>query len=287
MDSSSAAAFWCTDGYASRPHSTAVGRCAAASSRSTSRTTHTPRSSARASRSSTVRWTAGSGMFTVTGGAAGPHTDPGPRRTVPGPGPDDPSAVPRPRSPGRRPRACSPGARLRGRPAPRPAPGSVARSSPYDHGITVVSVRRRTPSHEHPLPPRSVRGVTHLEGLEAAPRQRGLDLLPGAEPQRGDRGDRHVLVHQAHHTAEGDQLPAHVQQLVPGLHPAGAGHVHRLEGVLLAPPLPGPHLRDPGLEDQVATGSKGPDRKSTRLHSSHVAISYAVFCLKKKRIIAL
>src|SRR5690625_5683139 len=27
----------------------------------------------------------------------------------------------------------------------------------------------------------------------------------------------------------------------------------------------------------------GQDRKSTRLNSSHVAISYAVFCLKKKR----
>src|SRR5439155_19178439 len=26
------------------------------------------------------------------------------------------------------------------------------------------------------------------------------------------------------------------------------------------------------------------DRKSTRLNSSHVAISYAVFCLKKKRL---
>src|SRR5690625_6694464 len=26
-----------------------------------------------------------------------------------------------------------------------------------------------------------------------------------------------------------------------------------------------------------------PDRKSTRLNSSHVAISYAVFCLRKKR----
>src|SRR5699024_12739528 len=27
-----------------------------------------------------------------------------------------------------------------------------------------------------------------------------------------------------------------------------------------------------------------PDRKSTRLNSSHVSISYAVFCLKKKRM---
>src|SRR5690625_7097528 len=31
-------------------------------------------------------------------------------------------------------------------------------------------------------------------------------------------------------------------------------------------------------------GQRQGDRKSTRLNSSHVAISYAVFCLKKKRI---
>src|SRR3989442_8330806 len=29
---------------------------------------------------------------------------------------------------------------------------------------------------------------------------------------------------------------------------------------------------------------RGTDRKSTRLNSSHVRISYAVFCLKKKRL---
>src|SRR3712207_7001340 len=29
----------------------------------------------------------------------------------------------------------------------------------------------------------------------------------------------------------------------------------------------------------------GPDRKSTRLNSSHANISYAVFCLKKKKIL--
>src|SRR5690625_5039320 len=33
------------------------------------------------------------------------------------------------------------------------------------------------------------------------------------------------------------------------------------------------------------TGAFGSDRKSTRLNSSHVAISYAVFCLKKKTYI--
>src|SRR5688572_31688939 len=31
------------------------------------------------------------------------------------------------------------------------------------------------------------------------------------------------------------------------------------------------------------TGASGPDRKSTRLNSSHSQISYAVFCLKKKK----
>src|SRR5207253_8287164 len=34
----------------------------------------------------------------------------------------------------------------------------------------------------------------------------------------------------------------------------------------------------PSFQPRCATG----DRKSTRLNSSHVAISYAVFCLKKK-----
>src|SRR5439155_24273935 len=36
------------------------------------------------------------------------------------------------------------------------------------------------------------------------------------------------------------------------------------------------------LEKAVRKGANG-DRKSTRLNSSHVAISYAVFCLKKKK----
>src|SRR5690348_17590893 len=33
-----------------------------------------------------------------------------------------------------------------------------------------------------------------------------------------------------------------------------------------------------------ARRAQGPDRKSTRLNSSHPSISYAVFCLKKKKI---
>src|SRR5256885_12071401 len=34
----------------------------------------------------------------------------------------------------------------------------------------------------------------------------------------------------------------------------------------------------------IAESSSGSDRKSTRLNSSHLVISYAVFCLKKKTI---
>src|SRR2546422_7002816 len=37
------------------------------------------------------------------------------------------------------------------------------------------------------------------------------------------------------------------------------------------------------LRVQAARGSAIPDRKSTRLNSSHGYISYAVFCLKKKK----
>src|SRR5690625_6111085 len=39
------------------------------------------------------------------------------------------------------------------------------------------------------------------------------------------------------------------------------------------------YLESKGIETYV----KYKDRKSTRLNSSHVAISYAVFCLKKKK----
>src|SRR5690348_18024936 len=36
-------------------------------------------------------------------------------------------------------------------------------------------------------------------------------------------------------------------------------------------------------QKEIAEKSKAEDRKSTRLNSSHPSISYAVFCLKKKK----
>src|SRR5690606_40600057 len=38
------------------------------------------------------------------------------------------------------------------------------------------------------------------------------------------------------------------------------------------------------LERKARVLKANPDRKSTRLNSSHVKISYAVFCLKKKKM---
>src|SRR5690625_7112353 len=56
-----------------------------------------------------------------------------------------------------------------------------------------------------------------------------------------------------------------------GVMPAGVAHLHRL----------GIH---PDGQEFVGVRYCAPgDRKSTRLNSSHVAISYAVFCLKKNK----
>src|SRR5258708_21423750 len=44
-------------------------------------------------------------------------------------------------------------------------------------------------------------------------------------------------------------------------------------------------LRTKGEESHQLMMSATPDRKSTRLNSSHQIISYAVFCLKKKNTI--
>src|SRR3712207_7959066 len=40
---------------------------------------------------------------------------------------------------------------------------------------------------------------------------------------------------------------------------------------------------NPGTGSSRSFGDPDPDRKSTRLNSSHANISYAVFCLKKKK----
>src|SRR5256885_6218208 len=51
----------------------------------------------------------------------------------------------------------------------------------------------------------------------------------------------------------------------------------KIGGPSIYPPIPS------SAGDTVYGGFNWPDRKSTRLNSSHLVISYAVFCLKKKK----
>src|SRR5256885_5940031 len=70
---------------------------------------------------------------------------------------------------------------------------------------------------------------------------------------------------------------------VPGVAPAVVAHLvldDRL--VALDEPSPGQHdVLAARFDDDDER--RGRDRKSTRLNSSHLVISYAVFCLKKKK----
>src|SRR5690348_17904534 len=63
------------------------------------------------------------------------------------------------------------------------------------------------------------------------------------------------------------------------LYVAGVSPVLRREYAVRQPPLIAKQIMQHGS----AIDSIGQDRKSTRLNSSHPSISYAVFCLKKKK----
>src|SRR3712207_7951621 len=62
--------------------------------------------------------------------------------------------------------------------------------------------------------------------------------------------------------------------------PSPGPDVHRARGQGVLRPGAGQVRRRPVAEDDEVDV----DRKSTRLNSSHANISYAVFCLKKKKI---
>src|SRR5688500_19092362 len=57
-------------------------------------------------------------------------------------------------------------------------------------------------------------------------------------------------------------------------------NLERMDGTFTVHPI---HGRQPIDIFEIAVDIQG-DRKSTRLNSSHLVISYAVFCLKKKKI---
>src|SRR3712207_7150476 len=60
----------------------------------------------------------------------------------------------------------------------------------------------------------------------------------------------------------------------------GAGLQHQIR----VPHPAAPALLGAGAAEQHRAAALPPDRKSTRLNSSHANISYAVFCLEKKNI---
>src|SRR5256885_5339974 len=59
-----------------------------------------------------------------------------------------------------------------------------------------------------------------------------------------------------------------------------------LAGPRRQPRCPARPGRSAGQPDHGALQPSAADRKSTRLNSSHLVISYAVFCLKKKKILS-
>src|SRR2546426_9392624 len=63
----------------------------------------------------------------------------------------------------------------------------------------------------------------------------------------------------------------------PHQHPPERGSDPRVQG-----PYPGQRRHGPAREERLVASAHA-DRKSTRLNSSHLVISYAVFCLKKKK----
>src|SRR5439155_11260804 len=83
-------------------------------------------------------------------------------------------------------------------------------------------------------------------------------------------------------SCHGSSLQSRAEEL---LHLAGVGAAAGLLHHLADQRVDHAVLAPAELLDEHRVGVDHLDRKSTRLNSSHVAISYAVFCLKKKKII--
>src|SRR5438034_7490154 len=133
---------------------------------------------------------------------------------------------------------------------------------------------------------RAVSSISAPERLEEARHDRLPERVPrgladpGLPVAQADHGLRHravapgaadVAERAAHHVTRGAHV-AHVAHADVELAVHGAGH----DGPLGALDL-GEELGELGDERGLR------DRKSTRLNSSHTVISYAVFCLKKKK----
>src|SRR5438552_7434635 len=114
----------------------------------------------------------------------------------------------------------------------------------------------------------------------------GLSIVPSEFPESASD--------DGHGAAGRHVVPGHRRAVLPGLAPGGRILLPRtgtsdrcfgnlpLPGVAPVPVVPpGRPVHQRVLPARWPDGGR-PDRKSTRLNSSHQIISYAVFCLKKK-----
>src|SRR3712207_8380685 len=80
--------------------------------------------------------------------------------------------------------------------------------------------------------------------------------------------------------SQDDQRNAQELQRPPWPHVEQVGHVRAADQKKSSDKRPPPHAEVENTEKEPPAAE---DRKSTRLNSSHANISYAVFCLKKKK----
>src|SRR5690625_6879323 len=114
--------------------------------------------------------------------------------------------------------------------------------------------------------------VVNVPGVHTCPRPiydpglpRALSTSSGADGS----GLEELLIHYFHHL-RGTPWAA---QVITRRAPRGPNYLRLSERLCVL-------LEEQGAADPL--GAAYADRKSTRLNSSHVAISYAVFCLKKQ-----
>src|SRR5438067_5961332 len=127
-------------------------------------------------------------------------------------------------------------------------------------------------------------GVETLRGAASGVRAvaRPRSYTPGWVERAASHGQRAAAGLQEHEAREERRAERHQRQPAHDAHECAARAARR-GGHEADHERPGGGEDAPDVVAKARAGGTQPrDRKSTRLNSSHVSISYAVFCLKKK-----
>src|SRR5256885_14122888 len=124
-----------------------------------------------------------------------------------------------------------------------------------------------------PVVKKSARGRKTRGAEQEPPRGEGAVPLPREAGREGEaakllRGSLPISVSVRHRQRRHVDDAAHRRARREDVHGTGGAQQHGADG------------------NAAAGGLLEQDRKSTRLNSSHLVISYAVFCLKKKKKVA-